>query len=314
MHLGNLRLDLLQYDSATASFDRSIELYRELNDSAGLAAVLERKSYTAKNSAKYAEAMEYALEALHIWDALQDDAGRATANVMLSDLLYYQKKYEESIPNAELALGIMTRIGHEAGMAGPHLMIGESYLLLEEYGLALEHINTALKINEALNSPPLSIGSILNSRGNVYKFLNEFDNALANYSRALQICEDLDFEPGRMATTANVGHVYLLMGRYEQALPYTLQAIEMMETSGNKANIIENYLHASSAYEGLGPYAAALGWHQKYSATKNSIFTIGKDRTLSELRTKYETETKPFAYVIFILKWYYLQEPTNNDR
>lgn len=292
LHLANLQLDRVQYGIASASLDRSAALYREIGDSAGIATVLIRKSYASKNQAEYAEAMEYALEALRIREKLKDDAGSAGASIELSDILYYQEKYKESIEYAVNALEIMTRIGDEIGVADAHLMIGESYLILDEYDLALENINIALSIKERLNSPPLRIGSIVNSRGNVYKFREEYENALGDYRRALAICEELNFDIGIMATTANVGHVYLLMERYEEGLPYILETIEMMEASENRINIVENYMHASTAYEGLGQYDKALEWYQKYSVTKDSIFTLEKDQTLSELRTQYETEKK----------------------
>ena len=291
-HLGNLYQDELQYDSASLAFDMSIAIFSEQSDSAGIALILHRKVYTATNQAEYAEAMQYAVDALRIWDKLGDDAGMANANIDIADILYYQEKYEESVEYAQRALESKVSLGDEVGVADAHLMIGESYLILEEYNLALEHINTALEIKESLNSSPISLGSIVNSRGNVYKYLSQYENALADYKTALQICQDLDFELGVMVTTANVGHVHMLMGEYEQALPYKLKSIEMMEASENRMNILENYQHASTIYEGLGQYDIALDWYQKYSATKDSIFTAEKDQTLSELRTQYETEKK----------------------
>lgn len=291
-YVAQLHLNQLQYDSAYHFLDRSYGIYQELSDSIAMANVLQRKAYTAQNSAEYAEAMDYAFQAMGIWEASENESGIAETNVILGDILYYQGKYVESIEYGKKALEIMERLDDLEGVANANREIGESYLILEEYDLALAHMNKAFAIKEELDTPPIDMASLSNSRGNIYKYLKQFDYALADYERSLAICKELDFDLGVMATLANVGHVHLLKEEYEQALPYLIESVEMMETSDHRMNLVENYGHMTTVHEGLGNFEEALKWSKKYNTTKDSLFTEEKDRTLSELRTQYETEKK----------------------
>lgn len=291
-HLGNLKQDFLDYDSSHYYYDESIELYNSLDLKAKVASVFLKKSYSALNGADYSTAMKYSFEALRIYEELEDEWGRAEAHVSLCEILYYQENYRESINYGKKSLEIFKKLDDQQGVADAHREIGESYLILEEYDSALVFINIALDIRKSIGDSQLIIASVTNSRGNIYKFMEDYDRALADYSTSLKICEELNFEPGIVPTRANIGHVYILKGEYEMALPYTLESIEKMEASENRRNLIENYFHASTAYEGIGNYKDALSYYQKYSTTKDTIFTEEKDRNLTELRTEYETEKK----------------------
>ncbi|MCZ4408343.1 tetratricopeptide repeat protein [Cryomorphaceae bacterium 1068] len=288
----SLYIDLGKYDSAYAYFDMSIATYQELNDSSGVATVLLRKAYTAEISARYTEAMEYAFEALRISEKLKDSVGIADAYVKLSAILYQQKNYEGSIEYGMKALEFLKQTNDRESVADAYLEIGYSYLILGDLDTALTYMNRTLDIRTAIGSSPLSIGSAINGRGNVYKHMGDYDNALADYMRCLEISKAQGSELGIMAPTANIGHVYILMEEYEKSLPYLFTAVEMMEASDNRLNIVENYMHISKAYEELGQFEKSLKWYRKYNTTKDSIFTTQKDHTLSELRTQYETEKK----------------------
>jgi class 3 adenylate cyclase len=273
-------------------FNKTIELYQEQNDSSGVATILLRKANTAENYAEYTEAMEYALEALRISEKLKDPVGTADAYVQLSAILYQQKNYEGSIDYGKKALEFLEQTGSLESAASAYLEIGYSYLILSEYDTALVYMDRALNIRTAIGSSPLNIAKAVNGRGNVYKYLEAYDNAVTDYKRSLAICEEQALDLYASVPIANTGHVYLLMGKYGEALPYIMKSIELQETSDNRMNIAENYMHASTAYEGLGQFDKALKWYQKYDATKDSIFTAEKDHTLSQLRTEYETEKK----------------------
>jgi len=292
IHRANLHIDIGQYDSAHAYFNKSLATYQALNDSSGLATVLLRKAYTAENAAEYTNAMEYAFEALRISEKLNDPVGIADAYVRLSAILYQQKDFEGSITYGKKALEFLELAGDEESKADAYFEIAYSYLILGELDTALVYINRTLDIRTAIGSSPTGISSALNGRGNVYKYMEDYDNALEDYMRSLEISKEQGSELGLMAPTANIGHVYILMEEYEKSLPYLFKAIQMMEASDNRLNIVENYMHISKAYEELGQFEKSLKWYRKYNTTKDSIFTTEKDRTLSELRTRYETQKK----------------------
>lgn len=83
-----------------------------------------------------------------------------------------------------------------------------------------------------------------------------------------------------------------MQGRYQEALPYNLKAIELIKKTGRVRNLWENYMHVSNIYESLGEYESALHYHHLYAQTLEEF----KDNVIfgleSEAQAKYETGQK----------------------
>ncbi len=53
-----------------------------------------------------------------------------------------------------------------------------------------------------------------NGRGNIYKYIEEYDKAIANYNLCYEGARKMGLEKYMMTPTANIGHVYLIQGNY----------------------------------------------------------------------------------------------------
>lgn len=148
----------------------------------------------------------------------------------------------------------------------------------------------ALALQQKLGARPLTISSLLNSRANVLKNMERYEEALEGYQASYEIVNDLNHAGGISATLANISDVYMRMGRWEEALPLKKQGVAMQEKNGYVANLMENYMHLSTIYKNLGDYRNALEFHEKYAEVMDTIISVEKDQATSELRTKYETE------------------------
>ncbi|HFA47649.1 MAG TPA: sensor histidine kinase [Bacteroidetes bacterium] len=51
-------------------------------------------------------------------------------------------------------------------------------------------------------------------------------------------------------------------------------------------------MHASTIYENMGDHKTALDYYKKFKTAQDSLVSVEKDATMSELLTKYETEKK----------------------
>ena len=247
---------------------------------------------TYKGKREYSKALESDFKALEIFENIDYKEGIAECYTRLCDLLYYQEKYAEGADYCQKAIEIQKQLNVPKDLALSYRYKADNLLMLEKFSEALDNISNAIDVLKAAGSEEISLSKNYNTRGNIYKHMERYDEAIAEYQNCYEIAKRNNSENGIIVSLANIGHVHRLQNNYEKALPYTLEAIEMMEKSGNIQNLRENYLHATDAYEALGQYKKALEYNKLYS---KMVFTDLEEiiaQLESELQIKYETAKK----------------------
>ena len=161
------------------------------------------------------------------------------------------------------------------------------YYLRKEYDKALPYIKEAefiMNQNEYYN------------QGNVYAIYGMIEFAKGNKKQAIEY-----YRKGLSLNTMNqTSYKVILLNEYAIALKedgYNKHAIDLLlkalsltkeENCAIYRNQVINTL--SVCYENMGQYAEALAWQRKLQQETDSIFNIDKEKMLSELRIKYDTE------------------------
>jgi two-component sensor histidine kinase len=171
-------------------------------------------------------------------------------------------------------------------------MLSESYLEIPDYEQALNYINQAIAMKKSMGAGPLELASAINSRGNIYKFMGRYDEAIADYANNLRICDSVGYKIGSRASAANLGHIHLLKKEYAKAIPYKLRSLEIQESSGQTQQMAENLMHLSEAYAGIGDPGEALKYRIRYDSIRSIEHEQALDKLTNELSVKYETEKK----------------------
>src|SRR5690606_19985888 len=132
----------------------------------------------------------------------------------------------------------------------------------------------------------------VNWRGNIYKYMDNYEAAIADYQANFDASEKMGLQRYLYPSLANIGHVYIMQGKYKEALPYNLEAIDIMKKTGRIRSLWENYKHVSTIYEALGDHKLALYYNQLYT----EAYIDFKDNAIrgleSEAQAKYETGQK----------------------
>lgn len=271
---GRAYAELTRYDSAGLFLDRAWADLETLNRPEQVAEVYHWKGFMATNSREFRDATEHYFKAIELWEQLGDRKKLARTHIGLSDMYATQNLHSKGIAYSEKAIELLEAIGDNQQLGAAVINLAFTYTMMGDYEKALEYATRAVSIYEQLgSSAEKELARALNTRGNAYKFLARYDEAVQNYERCRSISEKIGFVRGVVAGTANVGHTLLLQKKYAEALPYTLRAIELMTEAGDLRNLRENLMHASSIYVGLGDYKNA----QLY-----------KERELRELEREHE--------------------------
>jgi two-component sensor histidine kinase len=283
---------LAKYDSALIVYDKIIDFSEKSGNQAKQAFALNRKGFARANQGNYAEAVQSYLESLHLYEILEDQNGIAESFISLSDILGYLDRYEEGVGYAKRALTLFEEQNDTFNILQAYRSIADNCLGTENYEDALVYTEKAVKLAETLELSPIEMASLLNSRGNVLKLLERYNESLKAYKRSNDICTALNHPGGMSATLANIADVYRRKGDYQNALPYQKKSYALSVEYGFNMNILENIDNLSTIYRELGDFENALKYREQLQMMKDSIVSVEKDQIAKELTTKYETEKK----------------------
>jgi two-component sensor histidine kinase len=280
-------------DSAVYYLQLTIPFYEDSQQKDTLAQTYLQLSDYLSSKADYAEAMNVVFEALEIYQETDNQRGMALCYTSLCDLLYSQYKFEEGNEYCDMAIAIQTQLNVPEDLAITYRRKSANLLFIDgETEHALRVINQAIDIYDEMGETGLLYMACINWRGNILKYLDRFDEALDDYQSNLKKSEEMGLTRYSLVSLANIGHVYTMQEQYEQAIPYTLQAIEIMERTGNTKNLWENYMHVANSYEKLGQFEQALKYNKLHAEAYADFLRSSTERLESELLVKYETEKK----------------------
>ena len=257
--------------------------------------VLDALYHHYSRTAQYAKALEYIFQAIEIREANGDKKGLANNFIDLADTYWYQQRWQDCIDYAHQAVNLVGEDQPSEELAGGYKILSEGYLELNQYESALDYINRTISVKKSLGGDDLELASSINSRGNVYKYMERYEDAIQDYSSVLEACESIDYKVCMRVALANLGHVHLLNEEYAEAIPYKLRSLVIQRETGRVQQVPENLLHLSQAYEGVGDYASAYKYQLQLDSFKTVEHQQALDKLSNELSVKYETEKKEEA-------------------
>lgn len=282
-----------QIDSAIYYMEQIRDFYKDVKDTSSLAETyLEIKGLNGIK-ADYAEAANQVFAALDLYEKSNNKQGIANCYTDLCDLLYYEDKYQESVDYCDKAIAIQKEIDAQVDLARTYRYKASSLLFIDgQLENALATINKAIDILKPMKNQEVPLMASINGRGNILKYMGRYDEAIADYRSNYEKSKALGLNRYTIPSLGNIGHVYLLQEKYKEALPYNLEAIDIIKASGDTKNLWENYMHVRDIYEHLGNYKKAFEYSKLFSGAYSDYLESIIDRLESEAQIKYETAQK----------------------
>ena len=193
-----------------------------------------------KALASAVEAAEHNTTRARQWAGLIVDAGRDTDNPTLS---HWGQRLRDGIHDSDLTQ-YFTYLINDAHLGNDTLTIA-----LEERGechrIAGRYNQALADYSRAVELDPSQAWAI-GSRGQTYQAMERYDEALADYTRAIEL------DPSQAWAIASRGETYQLMGRYDEALADYTRAIELDPSQAWA------FISRGPIYELMGRYDEAL--------------------------------------------------------
>lgn len=191
-------------------------------------------------------------------------------------ILRREGKYQESIRFHKKALELSKTIDQQQIEAFTLNLIGACYRRNDDVRNALNYHQTALAIatkdttNNINTKKNISIS--INSIGNIYLSLNQFNLALNQFKKSLKIAKELGNELGLAINYENIGFAQENLLRFDNALKNYQESLKINEKLNSIRGKIICYNNLSSIYRKKGDHKKALSYIKEIYplALKNS--------------------------------------------
>lgn len=283
-------------DSAYMYASEAVEVGEEIDYQWGLASAYNGMGMYMLNfgDSNYYTAMQYFARGL---EAAKKGNNRATYVVILTNIatVYFLRgDVKEGLPYAQECYETAVDMGDEYLIFAASCTLASLYYNAGYYERALEMIRASEKMvldsSGEANYPSKAI-KVFTHYGNILAAMGRDAQAVHYFEKALAL-EDVLYGDLMDFTYLSYGDYFMKRERYRDALRMFLAGIRLSADMDNKVYLNQFYQKASESYEKLGEYVPALRYHKSYYELSQNIFSLEKERSVSEMRVRYEVEKK----------------------
>lgn len=262
--LGEFNLRVLEYDSASAYFEKAIEIWNHAGLStmdSDLADTFKGLGWVYSGYGDYDKAIDYELKALAIYEEVHQP-NHAKLGLIHIDLSYeFEQKndYDQALQHTNQALNIYQNLYHKdhpslalVNSSIGHILYNQSqYFEVDAIDQAIVYYQKALRIDSVnypqLNSPKIAVD--FHRLGLAYKFSGQYRKALKYILITKDIQETLfGKESLRLINTINnVGAVYIDLKAFDSARMYFNEALAICEKQNQEATLDLINIHKNLA-------------------------------------------------------------------
>jgi len=256
---GSLARQQGDYTQASEMHERSLALFRQLDDKFGIARELESLGQVSHYQGNYSQAVELHTEALALRYEIGDQEGIAMSLAQLATIALDRGQYPHARDLLEESLKLNRLLGNRLHIALSLNDLGVAAYLLCEYGRAHLLFEEALSLYQELKDK-LGISDVLLNLGNLAKDQGYFRRALQLYGECLELKEGLGDRRGFARVIVGMAEVALTQGNYARAAQFAEQSLMLCRELGLKRGVI-NALEVRAFvahYQGEHDLAASL--------------------------------------------------------
>lgn len=161
------------------------------------------------------------------------------------------------------------------------------YDAMGKYDSAEIIVREGINLSRAAHDTWTEMGMFSNL-GLMQKKTGKYDEAIANFKIALDICQREGFmiDMGEGAYN-NLACGYLAAGKFATALPLFDSSIALAELHHNAKGLMENYRNLAELYGKTNNYKLQAIYLKKHYGIKDSLYTIDKNNQITQMEADY---------------------------
>ncbi|SEL50620.1 tetratricopeptide repeat protein [Parapedobacter koreensis] len=284
-----------KYDDALALLEKALALERVNKHEAGMAAAISNIGLVHQHQNNYPLALKNYQEAAQLFTDIGNPNAPLIYNNMASiyaelknyekAIEYFGKAHEESMKYQLKPLEVVSVMN-----------IGVTYVDRKAYHDGVRYLDSALRLNEAINDPTNS-ARIYGNLGVAYFGLEDYHHAEDYALRAWALNTQLGNERSLAYNANNLGENYLALGNLPEAYRYLARGLALgakLEVPVIRRDIAQNL---SAYFEQRQVYDSALYYQKLYTALQDSIGDASNQKELTRLELQYDFDLKEQGYL-----------------
>lgn len=280
-----------EYENCIQYYLKSLHIEEKLGNKNAVAQSQLNIGITYKNKGNYEDALENLLSAARYFEKKEPSKELGSCYSTLGTIYMKLDQPQKALFYHYKSLDIRKKIKNKKGIAMSYTNIGETYKYLRQYSYALSFINQSIKIKEAIDDKT-SLAYSLDILGEIYFLQKDFVQAEKYYMQSMKLKEETEAQKEKTTTLNKLGALYLQWGQYELALSRLEEGRNIAKNVGAKDELLINYKTTIEAFKAKGDLENALRFYDEYVELKDDMLNEQKNKTITELQIKYETEKK----------------------
>lgn len=271
-NLGRLARSRSDYDHARRLFEESLQLVRELSDELSEAKCLNNLGLIARMQGEYSSAREYHQAGLDIYLDYGNRVGQSACYNNLGLVAWAEGQCELSREYHKQSLELDRKLGNRAGEANSLGNLGLLARIEGEYQTAHRYHEHSFEIDEEIDNRTGQANS-LNNRGLVFLLQGDYESAEESLESALDMYRELA-DPREVECLNNLGKVAYAQGKHQAARTYLQDGLELARENADDAGIAESWQYLGLLRKRAGKSQQARAYLQR-SHGKSAL--IGDD-------------------------------------
>ncbi len=303
LNLGQLSVRMGDFSSALNHFLKSRDIEDELGNSERIANATANIGMLFFKQGNFDAALEYLVSVVQQFEELGDITRAASCYITIGLIHDEVGNFENALEYQEKALNAAQDINNAVMSSICYANIGRIYRKKEQFDLALEYFLESLKIGEELQILRI-MSSNYNDIGGAYRELKNYDSALEYINKAYDIFKEQGNKPGMASSLINMADLYISKADtdniseglqkdfLQRAIGYGKESLGIAQEISFFPGVSDAYNVLYKAYKKLGNTGKALENAEKFHETKDSLISIDKNRAITEMDARYQSEKK----------------------
>lgn len=279
---------------ALACFENTLVVRKQMKDPAALSFTYMNIGTVYSMQGNYTAALYNIVNATEMAAKAKNSYGVASGYNNMAVIYKAIDKPDEALASYIKALRLFKELKDIYNIPITQFNIGSEYLERKQYAKAMQYFTESLQ-GSKLSGNKDGEANIYIGIGNLLKAQGKYKEALVQYTKAYEIRKSIDAKADMAASEIEFGRIYTDMQNYTKAIPYLERGLKGSKETGSLSEVERASEVLAEAYAKSGNYKSAYENMVLFKDTHDSIFSINKDKKLTELRLTYEFNKKQDA-------------------
>ena len=271
------------------NWNKSLEIYKAIRDSAGEANMLSNIGAVYMNQGADVKAIEYYMSSLAIAEKINDKLRIATVlNNTGSVYMHKESSKQKALQYYLRSLPISEELKDKNAIGTTSANIGEIYIEAGKSDSAIYFLNKSLDAH--VNTQ--KVAQPLNDLGAVYDSLKQYSKSLYYYKLADSISSTYDNVRFQIIAQTGIADVYYKSKDLNRSLEAYKKVEKLAEVS--RQNFLLKYIYAglSKVYEEQNQMKNAFHYQKKLTQLKDSLYNIEAEDNMRSIVFDFDMQKK----------------------